>query len=484
MNNRSLYFGDNLEILRDKFPGEDGYFDLIYLDPPFNSNRNYNVLFKEGLVDSEAQTHAFEDSWHWTHEAQGEFDWLIANASPAVSDLMQALRRVVGENGNDMLAYLTMMTRRLMELHRVLKPSGSIYLHCDPTASHYLKIVMDTIFGKQNFRNEIIWFYKTGGVSKRWYGRKHDTILFYSKSPQYLFNRQTEKSYLSHKYGFTGIEIKQDSQGYYTEVGMRDVWDIPALRGNQPETLGYPTQKPEALLERIIEGSSNEESWILDPFCGCGTTVSVAERLKRNWVGIDISMLAVKLVERRLIKTHPELKNKIYINGLPKDMQGAKALARKDPWDFEYWVAVHLLDAKPPAGKSKDNMRGADRGVDGIITLITESNNGTTEYGKVIVQVKGGKVQRSDVATLKADAQSQHALGGIFICLEKPTAPMRQEAAQAGKVRTQLGEFPVIQILTVEELLAGKRPNLPGMISPYKQALAFNPTIPQTSLDI
>jgi hypothetical protein len=212
--------------------------------------------------------------------------------------------------------------------------------------------------------------------------------------------------------------------------------------------------------------------------------VAAAEKLKRQWVGIDISMLAIKLIERRSIKSHPELKNKIYINGLPKDMGGAKALFQQDPWDFEYWVAVHLLDAKPPAGKSKENMKGADKGVDGVITLVTDTANGAAEYGKVIVQVKGGKVQRSHVATLKADVQSQHAIAGVFVSLEKPTGPMRQEAAQAGSVKTQLGEFPAIQIITVEELLAGKRPHLPGMISPYKQALTFNPTIPQTSLDI
>jgi site-specific DNA-methyltransferase (adenine-specific) len=199
-----------------------------------------------------------------------------------------------------MMAYLAMMAPRLIELHRVLKPTGGIYLHCDPTASHYLKMLMDAVFGPRNFRNEIIWHYKTGGVSKRWFGRKHDVILFYSKTSQYQFCPQQEKSYLSHRYGFSNVEILEDENGPYTMVYMRDVWDIPALRGNQPEALGYPTQKPEALLERIIKASSNEGDLVLDPFCGCGTTIAVAQRLKRRWIGIDVARFAVTLVKRRL----------------------------------------------------------------------------------------------------------------------------------------------------------------------------------------
>jgi site-specific DNA-methyltransferase (adenine-specific) len=496
MNNRSLYFGDNLEVLREKFPGNEGYFDLIYLDPPFNSNRNYNVLFKEGLVDSEAQTHAFEDSWHWTHEAQAEFDQLVTNSNEAISNLMLALEKVVGHN--DMLAYLTMMTVRLFELHRVLKPTGSIYLHCDPTASHYLKIVMDTVFGKKNFRNEIIWCYEIGARSKKQWASKHDVILFYTMSDQFTFN--TRAVAVPRKLG-THMKVKVDDSGreyqektdaksgkvyrYYVDEGAipPDWWvGIQQLNREAQARLGYPTQKPESLLERIIKASSNEGDWVLDPFCGCGTTVSVSEKLKRNWVGIDISMLAVKLIERRLVKQYPELKNKIYINGLPKDVEGAKALFAADPWDFEYWVAVHLLDARPPAGKSKENMKGADKGIDGIITLVTDTQNGQMQYGKVIVQVKGGHVTRSQVSTLNSDVMRDKALGGIFVSLEKPTSPMKQEAATAGTTRTSLGEFPKIQLLTVEELLNGKRANVPGMVSPYKQALAFQATINQTSL--
>jgi DNA modification methylase len=544
MNNRSLYFGDNLEVLREKFPGSDGYFDLIYLDPPFNSNRNYNVLFKEGLVDSEAQTHAFEGSWHWTHEAQAEFDHLVTNTNEAISNLMLALEKIVGHN--DVLAYLTMMTVRLFELHRVLKPTGSIYLHCDPSASHYLKIVMDTIFGKENYRNEIIWrrygVHNDVGQGSQHFGRVHDAIFFYTKSSSTKWNQvftPLDAKYIESTYRHVepdtgrrfattpltgpGGEAKgnpvfewnghtrawrynretiqrldQEGRLYYSRTGyvrqklyldeskgapVQDVWnDISSLSGAHAERLGYPTQKPEALLERIVLASTKDGDWVLDPFCGCGTTVAATEKLKRNWVGIDISMLAVKLIERRLIKQHPELKNKIYINGLPKDLAGAKALFETDPWDFEYWVAVHLLDARPPAGKSKDNMKGADKGIDGIITLITVVQNGQTQYGKIIVQVKGGHVTRSQVSTLISDVMRDKALGGVFVSLEKLTSPMKQEAASAGTTKTSVGVFPKIQLLTVEELLDGKHANLPGMIAPYKQALAFQATINQTSL--
>lgn len=490
MHNRSLFFGDNLEILRDRFSGSDGYFDLIYLDPPFNSNRNYNVLFKEGLVDSEAQTHAFEDSWHWTPETQAEFTHLVENTNEAISNLMLALEKIVGHN--DVLAYLTMMTVRLFELHRVLKLTGSIYLHCDPTASHYLKIVMDTIFGKKNFRNEIIWAYRGAGYPKKDFGKRHDVIFRYSKTDNYAFildavrEPYAEATVERFKH-YIGNVRKSGDFGLQelNPLGKQpdDWWQIQPIAPSAKERLGYPTQKPEKLMERIILASSKEGDWVLDPFCGCGTTVSVAEKLKRNWVGIDISMLAVKLIERRVVKAHGELKDKIHINGLPKDMGGAHALFASDPFDFEYWVAVHLLDARPPAGKDKDHMKGADKGIDGIITLLTDTQNGQVSYGKVLVQVKGGHVQRNQVSTLIADVAREKSVGGVFVSLEKPTAPMKAEAAAAGVARTTIGEFPKIQLLTVEELLSGKqRPILPGQISPYKSSLPFQATVNQTNL--
>lgn len=483
MQNRTLYFGDNLDILRDKFPNKpsgDGYFDLIYLDPPFNSKRDYNVLFKEGLQDSPAQVTAFEDTWHWTAESKKIFDYLVMKTNENISNLILAFEKMIGHN--DVLAYLTMMTVRLIELHRVLKKTGSIYLHCDPTASHYLKIVMDTIFGKQNFLNEIIWSYQGTGEPKKFFKRKHDTILFYSKSTDWFFNSSEAVEKISDfsKSKYT----KQDEGGLYKEIRhkdgkvykqyqkedmrLRDVWDIPIINAMAGERLGYPTQKPEALSERIIKASSKEGDWVLDPFCGCGTTVAVAEKLDRNWVGIDITALAINLVKYRLKKQFAEKHIPIFIDGLPKDIAGAKALFKKDPFEFEYWV-LDLVNAMPSQSKSKENMRGADRGVDGIITFLKGMKGDKSDYGKILVQVKGGGVQRNDIATLKGDVERDKADGGLFITLEEPTKPMRDEAVGAGSfsVNWSKDEFPKIQIVTIKDLLTGIQPKHPLWSMPY-----------------
>ncbi len=485
MQNRTLYFGDNLEILRKKIPDEA--FDLIYLDPPFNSNRNYNVLFKEGLQDSPAQVQAFEDSWHWNEDSKHTFDYLVTKSTSDISNLMQALEKMIGHN--DMIAYLTMMTARLIELHRVLKNTGSIYLHCDPTASHYLKIVMDAIFGKQNFLNEIVWCYNVGGKSKEHWARKHDIILFYSKTDKYFFDglavgiqRETGNKSFGGKIGIDEegrryqdklVKATGKYYRYYLDEPKipEDWWvGINSIQSQSAERLGYPTQKPEALLERIIKASSKEGDWVLDPFCGCGTTVSVSERLKRNWVGIDITTLAINLIKRRLRDQFGLGVKQIITDGLPNDLAGAKEMFAKDAFQFEYW-ALDLIDAMPGPGKSKDNMRGADKGIDGIVTFIKGTTNGKTEYGKAIVQIKGGGVHRNDIATLKGDIEREKADCGILITLEPQTRPMIQEAIDAGKFEVIFGnkfEFPKIQILTIEEILKGKQPNLPyGLIKPY-----------------
>lgn len=507
MKNRTLYFGDNLEILRKKIADES--FDLIYLDPPFNSNRNYNVLFKEGLQDSPAQVHAFEDSWHWSHESVENFKYLVTKTNENISNLMLALEKTIGHN--DMLAYLTMMAVRLIELHRVLKKTGSIYLHCDPTASHYLKIVMDVIFKKENFVNEIIWCYKTRHFSKRHFGKKHDIILFYSKTPDYKFywesilrplsdntikkfRRKDEKGFyrlvgrgikgspiqsakdVDPKWEITNPElVKRD---YLKEgVPVEDYWDIDIINQVSKERLGYPTQKPEALLEKIIKASSKKDDWILDPFCGCGTTVSVAERLKRNWVGIDITTLAINLIKHRLHDQFGLGSKQIYMDGLPTDVAGAKELFKKDAFEFEYW-ALDLVNAMPAQSKTKENMRGADKGIDGIIAPVKNVINGESVYGKIIVQVKGGHVQRNQIATLKGDIEREKADGGVFITLEKPTGPMKSEAVDAGSFTVNFSkeEFPRIQIITIEELLRGKKLNLPLGHSKnyYKEAKAVD----------
>ena len=481
MQNRTLYFGDNLEILRQKIKDES--FDLIYLDPPFNSNRNYNVLFKEGIQDSPAQIKAFDDSWHWTRESKEAFDYLVTETNEDISSLMQALEKMVGHN--DMLAYLTMMTIRLIELHRVLKKTGSIYLHCDPTASHYLKIVLDAIFGKKNFRNEIIWCYRGAGYPKKDFGKRHDVIFRYSKTDNYIFNlddvreEYAEATKERFKYHIGNIRKGKDfGNQELNPLGKQpdDWWQIQPLAPSSKERLGYPTQKPESLLERILKASSKEGNWVLDPFCGCGTTVAVSEKLKRNWIGIDITSLAINLIKYR-IKNQFNIGNKqIFVDGLPTDLTGAKELFKKDPFEFEYW-ASDLVNAIPPHGKSKDNMRGADKGVDGIINILKNIVNGNKEYGKVIVQIKGGKVQRSQIATLKGDVEREKAEAGIFITLEEPTKPMKSEAVDAGTFTipiTNKIEFPKIQILTVEELLLDKKPELPrGLVKNYyKEAKA------------
>lgn len=506
MKNRTLFFGDNLEVLRKKSPDET--FDLIYLDPPFNSNRNYNVIFKEGLQDSSAQIHAFEDSWHWAEDSRDTFNYLVTQTNENIANLMLAFEKMVDHN--DMLAYLTMMTIRLIELHRVLKKTGSIYLHCDPTASHYLKIVLDAIFGKQNFRNEIVWkrghSFKHSGYQ---FPRVHDVILFYSKSDSVTFNkifidyeagtlvnysyddndgRGKYRLQALRTYGKETIEkLEKENRIYATSSGKKwlkqylsekegksidDFWgDIRSMEVMRKEQLGYPTQKPEALLERIIKASSKDGDWILDPFCGCGTTVAVSEKLGRNWVGIDVTALSINLIKHRLEKQFNLGSKQMVVDGFPTDMAGAKELFKKDPFQFEFW-ALDLIDAIPAQNKSEGNMRGADKGIDGIINIIKGMRNDRSfEFGKVLVQVKGGGVQRHDIATLKGDVDREKADGGVFITLEEPTKSMILETVDAGTFTTPLTnkfEFPKIQILTVKELLEGKKLNLPkGMVTPY-----------------
>ncbi|MBU4332581.1 restriction endonuclease [Patescibacteria group bacterium] len=478
MQNRTLYFGDNLEILKKKIPDES--FDLIYLDPPFNSSRSYNVLFKEGLQDSPAQIRAFEDSWHWTRDSKQAFDYLVRKTNQNISNLMLALEQILGHN--DVLAYLSMMTVRLIELHRVLKKTGSLYLHCDPTASHYLKIVLDVIFGKRNFRNEIVWTYRRWPAKSRAFQRMHDILFFYVKDGKnsYTFNTIyqpladiTVKIHKGKKQRATFIDgrrLSRDQEEESVGTPLPDYWYIPAIAGHAKERLGYPTQKPEALLKRIIEVSSNQGDWILDPFCGCGTTIAVAEKLERNWVGIDITVLAINLIKHRLRGQNGLGRKQIHVDGLPTDLTSAKELFKKDPFEFEYW-ALDMVNAMPAQSKSKENMRGADKGIDGIIRFHRDKLNGKSEYGQAIVQVKGGKVQRNQIATLKSDVEREKAEAGIFITLEKATKPMQEEAIDAGTFTVPLTnkfEFPKIQILTVEELLQGKRPNLPrGLVKNY-----------------
>ena len=506
-----LYFGDNLDILRQHVANES--VDLIYLDPPFNSNATYNVLFHEKSGEqSAAQITAFDDTWHWGMESESAYHDVVMDGPKPLADLLQAMRSFLGQN--DMMAYLTMMAQRLYELHRVLKQTGSIYLHCDPTASHYLKLVMDAIFGPRFFKNEIIWKRTSGHSDAQRFGRVHDVILYYSRSDEVLWNqtyqpydekyvqkyyrykdpdgRQWMSDNLSaaglqgggYEYEWNGVtrvwrlpqsrmeQLHLEGRIFYTKNGIarrkryldesnglkaQDVWaDIQALRSWHTERLGYPTQKPEALLERIISASSNEGEVVLDPFCGCGTAIAAAERLNRRWIGIDVTHIAITLIRHRLRDSFGEELRPYTVLGDPKDLPSASSLAQNDRYQFEWW-ALGLVDARP----AQDKRKGADSGVDGYINFF---DDGSGKAKRVIVQVKSGHVQRNQIATLKGDMEREKAEIGLFITLEPPTAPMRSEAAAAGFYQPSHflnHKFPRLQILTIEELLSGAQAQYP-----------------------
>lgn len=473
----TLYYGDNLDILRKYIKDES--IDLVYLDPPFNSKADYNLLYKEPTGKaSEAQITAFEDTWHWTAETALVFQEILDTAPAPVVEMMNAFRQFVGLN--DVMAYLTMMCVRLIELRRVLKDTGSIYLHCDPTASHYLKIVMDTIFGKKHFRNEIIWSYKRYTAVSSRFQKLHDTILFYAKSNNNVFN-QLFIDY-GEKSGKKDSHYKQDENGkwfrwqkrkgqepykiYLRNEGVRlgDCWDIPIINASAKERLGYPTQKPEALLERIIEASSNDDDVILDPFCGCGTTISVAQKLKREWVGIDVTHLSINLIKKRLLDQFGiEPKKDYAVVGEPEDLWGAKELASQNRYQFQWW-ALSLINARPYGDKKK----GKDKGIDGFLYI----HETQTTVQKVIIQVKSGHVSSRDIRDLGHVIDRDEAVIGIFITLENPSRDMTTEATTKGYYEYPFNQkkYPKIQILTIEDLLSDKKPQLPPSAEIFKKA--------------
>ncbi len=525
-----LYFGDNLDILRQYVDAES--VDLIYLDPPFNSNATYNVLFRERSgEESAAQITAFEDTWHWGWESETAFQDVVTRGPDKVGSLLAALRQFLGQN--DMMAYLTMMAQRMVELHRVLKPTGSIYLHCDPTASHYLKLLMDAVFDARNFRNEVVWLRTMAkGLMSKQLPNNHDVILGYRKTSESTWNvaatfqpydelsldAKTASKY-NHRdpdgrlyqldnllnpnrnrpnltYEFLGITrvwrwTKERMQAAYDQglvIQPRpgavprlkryldeqrgrpfgDVWtDIPPINSQAKERLGYPTQKPEALLERIINASSNEGDVVLDPFCGCGTATVAAERLNRRWIGIDVTHLAITLVRHRLHDSFGDALRPYEIVGQPTDSGSAAALAEQDRYQFEWW-ALGLVDARP----ANDRRRGADAGVDGYINFF-DDNSGKPR--RIIAQVKSGHVNRGMIATLKGDMEREKAEIGVFITLQPPTEPMRQEALSAGIYTPEHfpdQQHPRVQILTIDELLAGAGVSYPrgGAPATFRQA--------------
>ncbi len=510
-----LYYGDNLYVLREHIADES--VDLIYLDPPFNSQANYNVLFRSPKGEqSQAQIEAFEDTWSWNDSAERAFDEVMQSGNTDAAEMLRAMRAFLKEN--DMMAYLTMMAVRLLELHRVLKQTGSIYLHCDPTASHYLNLIMSAAFQIKNYQNEIIWKRTYTHADAKRFGAIHDIILFYNKETKYsVWNTQFRShsdTYLNSHYSSTdelgrrfqlisasapghgkvhppmrfGDKLISPPPGRmwsWTQEKIDKLWlegrliitskgtprfklfadekkgtavgsvwdDIPPINSQAQERLGYPTQKPLALLERIINASSNEGNTILDPFCGCGTAVHAAQKLGRQWVGIDVTHLAISLIEKRLKDAFPSITFEVH--GTPKDLAGARDLAERDKYQFQWW-AVSLVNAVPYGGKKK----GADTGIDGIIYFKPDGK--TTE--KAIVSVKGGtNVGVGMVKDLIATVDREKAKIGVFITLADPTRPMEKEAVTAGFYQTDYGKFPKIQILTIEALFSGKKPQMPWL---------------------
>jgi site-specific DNA-methyltransferase (adenine-specific) len=449
-----LYYGDNLAVLKRYVASES--VDLVYLDPPFKSNQDYNVLFAEqDGTRSAAQIKAFDDTWRWDLGAALMYEQMV-ELGGRVSQVMQAFRTFLGEN--DMLAYLAMMAPRLVELRRVLKPTGSIYLHCDPTASHYLKLLMDAVFGPTNFRREIVW--RSGWVSgfkaaaKNWV-RNHDVILYYAKNAKtgYTFNK--DLAYRPHEEGYA----RRGGGGNTKGVAIDDVWDevalySPWIKSFSQEKLGYMTQKPLALLERIISVSSNDGDVVLDPFCGCGTTVHAAQKLGRKWVGIDITHLSINLMKRRL---RDAFGDDVFFQvvGEPVSLPDADALAKQDPYQFQWW-ALGLVGARPA-----DEKKGADKGIDGRLYFHDEATGGKTK--QIIFSVKAGHTNVAHVRDLRGVVEREKAEMGVLITLQDPTLPMRTEAAAAGIYRSPGWgqDYPRLQIITVGELLSGKRLNAP-----------------------
>ena len=534
-----LYYGDNLDVLRRHVADES--VDLVYLDPPFNSNASYNVLFAErDGTQAASQIQAFEDTWRWDERAARSYEQVV-EAGGQVSQAMQAFRTFLGES--DMLAYRAMMAPRLVELRRALKPSGSIYLHCDPTASHYLKMLLDSVFRPQNFKAEIVWRRSSAhsdtsqGLKKP--GRIHDLLLYYTKSSEWTWNPQFtaySDEYVRQRFknvdargAFKDADLtaakpggdtsyawrvkrrakdrwthdlddewksprpgteyravtpssgrywaysrdnlvafaKSDRLHYFSSgtprlkqhvadlpgIGLQDIWtDIPPINSQAQERLGYPTQKPEALLERIILASSNEGDTVLDPFCGCGTTIANAQHLNRHWIGIDITNLAITLIRHRLRDAYGDTIEDTYeVVGEPVSLADAQALAQSDPYQFQWW-ALGLVGARPTEGK-----KGADKGIDGRIYF--HEGDGTTR--QIILSVKAGKLHAPYVRDLRGVVEREGAAIGVLLTLEEPTKPMRTEAASAGFYKSPWGTHPKIQIVTVGSLLEGGRIDSP-----------------------
>jgi site-specific DNA-methyltransferase (adenine-specific) len=529
MTNR-LYYGDNLSVLREHIA--DASVDLVYLDPPFNSNAGYNVLFKSASgAGADASIEAFDDTWTWGEASKSALLDIAGGTNRPLQVMMRAMHDALGDS--PLMAYLAMMAVRLVELHRVLKGTGSLYLHCDPTASHYLKLVLDAVFGAENYRNEITWLRSRNPKGSQHghasWGASTDTILFYARSGATIFNadaakKPTSPTEIARRYpkeddygawadgpilrsgsmgarpnlvyaynGFTpgpaGWRMEReklealDAAGdlYWTTEGnprrkirpdeneldpLSDCWtDISPLNSQAQERLGYPTQKPRALLERIIAASSNPGDVVLDPFCGCGTAVDAAEKLGRRWIGIDITHIAVGMIENRMREGYPGIRFETI--GVPRDLASAERLAADDPHQFQQWVSWQV------GGYPRDK-KGGDKGVDGWFNYLAE--NGKIETGVISVKA-GDNVNPSMVRDLGEVMRRDKHRFGLFIMKAMPTKGMRDAAAAHPLVEVPIGgdpnnipRFPALQIVTLAELMLGQRPKLPPLISPVKKA--------------
>ena len=543
-----LYYGDNLDVLERHV--DDESVDLIYLDPPFNSNQNYNVLFAEqDGTRAAAQIKAFGDTWRWDRSAANAYQSVVESGGRP-SDAMRAFRTLLGDS--NLLAYLSMMAPRLMKLKDVLKATGSLYLHCDPTASHYLKILLDAIFGPECFRNEIIWRRTGAHGPRRSYGPIHDVLLFYTKHPTRYFFAVEKRPYMlghvSGRYkeddtgqlkftsggnvltgagstggesgaiwkgfdpssknrhwavpGFLSAQMNEDFQrlGVLAKLDalydaglveivpgaawptpirylndddgqpLQDLWafqpytegtvagtkdgideDVKWLGPTDPERLGYPTQKPLGLLDRIIKSSCPSDGVVLDPFCGCGTAIIAAQGLNRSWIGIDITHLAITLIRHRLKDLFGDAA-RYQVKGEPVSIEDARELAATDPFQFQWW-SLGLVGARPV-----EQRKGADKGIDGRLFFHDEGDAGATK--QIIISVKAGTLNVSQLRDLRGVLDRENAQIGVVISMEKPTGPMRVEAAGAGFYSSpwegDKTRYPRLQLLTIGDLLAGR----------------------------
>jgi site-specific DNA-methyltransferase (adenine-specific) len=523
-----LYFGDCLNVLRDlKENYPQPFIDLIYIDPPFNSKRNYNVLFESmDMTDANAQKQAFADTW--TNVAYMDELHMLAEMHKDLYDVLTAFSKAKSIS-DSAVAYLTTMALRIWYMHKILKDTGSFYLHCDETMSHYLKLVCDMIFEEKNFRNEIVWQRTNAhNMKAKYYGRVHDVILFYTKSSKYIWNEQyTEyspeqlsrfkedengKLYKAENLTFSSpnpnrqfewrgvrppanrswgaskeqlekwwkegrILKKQDGNPRMDGLKifledlkgklLNDWWgDVSRVGNTSSESLGYPTQKPEALMERIIKASSNEGDVVADFFCGCGTTIAVAQKLNRKWLGADISHLAIRLIVKRLVDSYGEgVKHNIKIHGFPADVASARELAEKTDKGrilFQEWVIEVLLNGVV------NEKKVADGGYDGYLTYQTEAGK---EF--VLIEIKSGKVNVTNIREFIRVIDKEKANAGIFVCFENTvTKEMLKEAKSAGHIKIGNVEFgqDKIQIMTIESLMSNHHPNLPNVSSTFKKA--------------